>query len=61
MYFTSGDGFQNIFVYESIFNMIKYKNTSTEYIINWKSKGVYSSKPIALNSYFLRKMKYFFK
>ena len=58
MYFTSDDGFQNMFVYQPIFNTIKYKNISTEYVISWKSKGVYNSKLIALNSDFLPNIKY---
>ena len=44
MYFISHDGFQNMFVYQPTFSMMKYKNTNTEYIICWKSKGVNNSK-----------------
>ena len=61
MYITSNDGFQNMFVYQPTINSIKYKNRSTEYVISWKSKGVYNSKLIALNSDFLPNMKYFNK
>ena len=60
IYFTSDDRFQNVFVDEPTFTMIKYKNTSAEYVISWKSKAVYNSKPITLNSSFLLNIKYFF-
>ena len=40
MHFTSDYGFQNRFVYQPPFNMIKYKNMSTEYATGWKSKSV---------------------
>ena len=42
IYFTRNDGSQNMFVYQPN-NMIKYLNTSTEYIISWRSKGVYNA------------------
>ena len=61
LYFTSDDGFQNMFFYQTTFNMIKYKNSSAEYVINWKVKGVYNNKLIALDNYFLPNMKYFNK
>ena len=32
--------------------MLKYKNTITEYVISWKSEGVFNSKYIQLNSDF---------
>ena len=61
MYFTSDDGFQNIFVYQPTFNTIKYKKANTEYIISWISKGVYNSWLDALNCDFLPNIKYFNK
>ena len=33
MYFTSDDGFQNMFVYQPTFNTLKYKNTTTGYLL----------------------------
>ena len=36
-------------------------NKGTEYIIGWKSKGVYNSKLIALHGAFLPNIKYFKK
>ena len=56
MYFTSNDGFQNMFVYQPSLDMRKYKSPSNEYVISWKWTGVYNSKIIALNSDF----QYFF-
>ena len=61
MYFISDDRFQKIFVYQATFNTIKYKNMRTEYVISWKSEGVYNSKLIPLNSDFLPKMNIFNK
>ena len=58
MHFTSDDGFQNMFAYQPTFNTIKHKNMSTEFLICWKSKGVYNSKVIALNSDFLPNIEY---
>ena len=42
MHVTSNDGFQNMFVYQPIFNTSKYKNTSTGNIISWKSNDLYN-------------------
>ena len=36
----------------SFINILKYKNTSTEYIISWKSKEIYNYKLIGLNIFF---------
>ena len=60
MYFTSNDGFQKMFVYQPTFNTLKYKNTSTEYAISWKSKELYNSKHIELNCDLLLNIKYFY-
>ena len=43
------------------FNIIKYKNTNTEYVTGWKLKGVHNSNLKPLNSDFLPKIKYFNK
>ena len=61
IYFTSDDGFQNKIVYQPTFNRIKYKNTSTEYIIGWESKGLFNSKLVVLSNNFLPNIKYFEK
>ena len=61
-----------MFVYQATFSISKTrltkKKTSTEYSIGWKSKGVYTSKLIGINSIliiimiiFLPNIKYFEK
>ena len=42
MYCTRDDEFQNMFAYQPTFRTTKYKNTNTEYVNNWRSKGVYN-------------------
>ena len=60
IYFTSKDGSQNMFVYKSTFNMLELKiDKGTDYIISWKSKGLYKSKLIALHGAFLPYVKHF--
>ena len=46
MYFTSNDRSQNIFVYQLVLDKLelKKKDKGTDYILNWKSKGAYTSK-----------------
>ena len=61
IYFPSDDGLQNMFVYQPTFSVIKYLNTSTEYIISWKSKGVYNTKFIPIKNDSLSNIKYFNK
>ena len=42
------DSFQNIFAYQPTFNMLELKEDKfTDYVIDWKSKGVYTSKHMA--------------
>ena len=50
------DGFQNMFVYQQTFHMIKYKDKNSEYIINWRSKGVYINKLLSNIKYFNKKI-----
>ena len=53
MNFTSDDGYQNMFVSQSTFNVLDLKIAkSIEYVIRWKSKGVYNSKLIAVHATF---------
>ena len=60
IYFTSKDGSQNMFVYKSTLNMLELKiDKGTDYIISWKSKGLYNSKLIALHGVFLPNIKHF--
>ena len=61
MYFTSDGRFQNMFFYQATFNILKYKNTSTEYNISWELKEVFNSKLIGLNNNLLSIVKYFEK
>ena len=49
-----------MFIYQPTFNVLELKeDKGTEYIIGWKSKGVYNSKFIALHVDFLPNVKYF--
>ena len=62
MHFRSDDGYQNLFVYQPIFNVLDLKIAKgTEYVTGWKSKGVYNSKLIAVHVTFLPNIKYFRK
>ena len=45
MYFTSHDGSQNTFFYQIALNILELKiDKGTDYILTWKSNGVYNSK-----------------
>ena len=60
IYFTSNDGYQNMFACQPTFNVLELKNDKpTEYIISWKLKRLYKSKLIALHGAFLPNIKYF--
>ena len=49
-----------MFVYQQKCNILKLKiDKGTDYVIGWKSKGVYSSKLVALHGVFLPNTKYF--
>ena len=49
-----------VFVYQPLFNMLELKkDKGTEYVIGWKSKGVYNSKLTSWHGAFLPNMKYF--
>ena len=49
IYFTSNDGSQNMFAYQSTFSVLELKiDKDTEYIIGWKAKGLNGSKIVAL-------------
>ena len=50
IYFISDDRLQNLFAYQTTFNVIKYLNASTEYITSWRSKGVYNTKIILIRN-----------
>ena len=45
IYFTSNDGSQNAFVYQPAINALELKKEKvTDYVFNWKLKGVLNSK-----------------
>ena len=45
MYFTSNDGSQNTFVYQTTLDTLEVnKDKGTDYVLRWKSNGVYNSK-----------------
>ena len=49
IYFTSNDGSQNMFVYQSTLSVLELKIVKdTEYIIGWKAKELNGSKIVAL-------------
>ena len=55
IYFTSNDGSQNTFVYEPALDLSELKkDKGTDYVLSWKSKGVYNSKLKPLYTAFLR-------
>ena len=46
-YFISNDGSKSTFVYQRILDTLELKkDKSTDYVINWKSKGLFNSKPL---------------
>ena len=48
-----GDGSQNRFVYQPAVNTLELKTEKgSDYVIGWKSKGVYNSKLVALYGFF---------
>ena len=59
IYFTSNDGSRNTFVYQPTLDMLelrKYKGT--DYVLSWKSKGVYSCKLKPLYTAFLDRINF---
>ena len=50
MYFTSNDGSQSTFVYQPTLDKLELQ---TDYVLSWKSNGVYNSKLKSLYSAFL--------
>ena len=57
-YFTSNDGSQNTFVYQSALDALELKkHKGTGYFLSWKSKAVFNSKREPLNTAFLHRIK----
>ena len=53
MYFTGDDGLQNMFIYQPIFDMLEIKkDKGTDYVLSWKSYGVFTSKLKSLYLFF---------
>ena len=58
IYFTSNDGSQNTFVYQPTLDTLELKkNKGTNYVLCWKSKGVYNSKLKPVHTAFLHSIK----
>ena len=58
IYFTTNDGSQNSFVYQTTLDTLELnKDKGTDYILSWKSKGVYTSKHKPLYTAFLHSIK----
>ena len=58
IYFTSNDGSQNTFVYQPTFDTLELKkDKGTDYVLSWKSKGVYNSKLKPFYTAFLHSIK----
>ena len=60
IYFTSNDGCQNTFVYPPTLDALelkKNKNKGIDYVLSWRSKGVFNSKLKPLYTAFLNSIK----
>ena len=58
IYFTSNDGSQNTFVYQPTFDTLELKkDKGTDYVLSWKSKGVYNYKLKPFYTAFLHSIK----
>ena len=58
MCFTSNDGSQNTFVYQPTLDTLELKkDKGTDYVLSWKSNGVYNSKLKPLYTAFLHSIK----
>ena len=58
MYFTSNDGYRNMFVFEPTLDLLESKkDKGTDYILSWKSKGIYNSKLKSLYTAYLNSIK----
>ena len=58
IYFTSNDGSQNTIVYQPTLDALELKkDNGTDYVLSWKSKGVFNSKLTPLYTAFLNSIK----
>ena len=57
--FFGDDGFQNMFVYQATFNTLEFKkDKGTDYVIGWKSIGLFESQLLLLHGTFLTNIRY---
>ena len=60
IYFTSNDGSQNTFVQQPTLDTLELeKDNSIDYVLSWKSSGIYNSKLKPLYTAFLHLIKLF--
>ena len=60
MYSTSDDGSQNMIVYQPTLHTLELKKEKAiDYVVSWKSRGVYTSKLKSLYTAFLHSIKSF--
>ena len=58
IYFTSNEGSQNTFFYQPTLDTLELKkDKGTDYVLSWKSRGVFNSKLKPLYSTFLNSIK----
>ena len=58
MYFTSNEGSQNTFAYKPTLDTLELKkDKGTDYVLRWKSNGVYNSTLKPLYTVFLHSIK----
>ena len=58
IYFKSNEGSQNVYVYQpTLDNLDLKKDKGTDYVLSWKSKGVFNSKLKPLYTAFLHRIK----
>ena len=58
MYFSSNEGPQNTFVYHPTLDALELKkDKDTDYVLSWKSNGVFNSKLKPLYTAFLNSIK----
>ena len=59
VYFTSNDGSQSTFVYQPTLDTLELQKNDkgTDYVLSWKSNGVYNSKLKPLYTAFLHSAK----
>ena len=60
MYFMGNDGLRNMFVYQPTFSTLQLqKDKGVDYVISWKSEGLYSSSVFPQFAHVLHSIKRF--